>query len=67
MKVTWHNDALCLRPETDTERQALAAIVLNDNTAPSEADSWTGQEPDLQHRGIEDGSKPCGSSTFHHE
>jgi hypothetical protein len=34
MQIFWRNDALCLRPDTDKERAALAAIALKDAHPP---------------------------------
>ena len=53
MKVVWRNDALCLKPETELERQSLAAIVLNSPCEQIRLPSFTGEEPELQLRGVE--------------
>jgi hypothetical protein len=66
MKVFWRNDALCLRPESDIERQALAAIALHGSTEPSCSDGLTGQESGFEIGGVEHGPKPCPTPTFNH-
>ena len=53
MKVIWRNDALCLRPETEIERQALAAIVLNNKTEEAKAPAFSGEEVNLEFGRIE--------------
>ncbi len=53
MKVMWRNDALCLKPETEVERQSLAAIALSKGEPPQRKPAFTGDESDLELGGIE--------------
>jgi hypothetical protein len=53
MKVIWRNEALCLKPETDIERQSLAAIAMAEQTKPDELLTFTGEELPSQFQGIE--------------
>jgi len=54
MKVTWRNDALCLKPETEVERQSLAAIALGNKAKDDPLiPGFTGEESNSQLSRIE--------------
>jgi hypothetical protein len=58
MKIFWRNEALCMRPENDTERKSLAAICEAFPQPQNNIPAFTGHQNCLEVVGVKHQIEP---------